>query len=199
MVNYMLIQMLPTIQQREAPLESPMIELDQLLASIKARESNALQRLYDYFGQQVYSLAYAVVQNREAAEEITQDVFLKVWNKLEQYERGTNFRAWLLQMTRNQAIDHIRREKKHSDRSAIWNMDDLGGPSNLLDDDARWIRRALGDLSDPQRKAIELAFLQGLTHQQIADRLDAPLGTVKTRIRDGLQRLREAWESENVP
>jgi RNA polymerase sigma-70 factor (ECF subfamily) len=122
-----------------------------------------------------------------------------VWHRLEQYESGTNFRAWLLQMTRNQAIDHIRREKKHNERSAIWNMDDLRGPSNLLDDDARWIRRALRTLSDPQRDAIELAFLQGMTHQQIAERLDAPLGTVKTRIRDGLQRLREAWESENVP
>jgi RNA polymerase sigma-70 factor (ECF subfamily) len=195
----MFIQTLPYIQQREAPLESPMIELDQLLASIRAHESSALQRLYDHFGPQVYSLAYAVVQNREAAEEITQDVFLKVWHRLEQYESGTNFRAWLLQMTRNQAIDHIRREKKHNERSAIWNMDDLRGPSNLLDDDARWIRRALRTLSDPQRDAIELAFLQGMTHQQIAERLDAPLGTVKTRIRDGLQRLREAWESENVP
>jgi len=174
-----------------------MIELDQLLAAVKARESNALQRLYDRFGQQVYSLAYAVAQNREAAEEITQDVFLKVWNKVEQYDPGTNFRAWLLRMTRNQAIDHLRRENKHTEHNIVWIMDDLRGPSNFPDDDARWIRNALGGLSDAQRDAIELAFLQGLTHEQIAERLDTPLGTVKSRIRDGLQHLREAWEQEN--
>lgn len=185
------------IQTRESKIESAMIELDQLLAAVKARESNALQRLYDRFGQQVYSLAYAVAQNREAAEEITQDVFLKLWTKVENYEPNTNFRAWLLRMTRNQAIDHLRRERKHIEGSVVWVMDDLGGPSNFPDDDARWIRNALHDLSDAQRDAIELAFLQGLTHEQIAERLEIPLGTIKSRIRDGLQHLREAWEREN--
>jgi RNA polymerase sigma-70 factor (ECF subfamily) len=195
----MLVLSITNIRQRESTIESAMIELDQLLAAVRAHESNALQRLYDRFGQQVYSLAYAVAQNREAAEEITQDVFLKVWHKAEQYDPGTNFRAWLLRMTRNQANDHLRRENKHSERSVVWMMDELRGPSNLPDDDARWIRNALTTLTDLQRNAIELAFLQGLTHQEIADRLDTPLGTIKSRIRDGLLHLRDAWEQENNP
>ncbi|MBZ0307625.1 MAG: RNA polymerase sigma factor, partial [Anaerolineae bacterium] len=84
-----------------APRKAAMLNIDSLLASIQRGDTHALRTLYEQFGQQVYSLAYAITQDKETAEEVTQDVFLKVWNKVEQYEPGTNFRAWLLSMTRN--------------------------------------------------------------------------------------------------
>ena len=172
-------------------------DLQQLLRAIDAKDVKALQTLYDLYGSQVYSLAYSVVQNRETAEEVTQDVFMKVWKKVEQYELGTNFRAWILRIARNLAIDRLRRDKNHQQRTAVWDLEFFAAPNNFITDDARWVHRALKNLSDAQRQAIELAFLQGMTHQQIADHLETPLGTIKTRIRDGLRNLRDVWEGES--
>jgi RNA polymerase sigma-70 factor (ECF subfamily) len=171
-------------------------DVDMLVAAIQAQESSALQTLYESYGGQVYSLAMAVTHQRETAEEVTQDVFLRVWNKVEQYEPGTNFRAWLLRITRNVAIDYLRRSRRDWDHTFLWDVELLAETGGLSDDDARWVRRALYHLSDEQRQVIELAYLQGMTHQQIADVLHLPLGTVKTRIRDGLHKLRDVMQKE---
>lgn len=185
----------PTTTPRKA---AAMLNVDSLLASIQRGDTHALKALYEQFGQQVYSLAYAVTQDKGTAEEVTQDVFLKVWNKVEHYEPGTNFRAWLLSMTRNQAIDRLRREKKEHTQAVVWDLERMPAPSQFADDNIRWVQRALSEhLTEDQRKAIELAFLNGLTHEQVATTLGAPLGTIKTRIRDGLQKLRKAWREEN--
>jgi RNA polymerase sigma-70 factor (ECF subfamily) len=175
-----------------------MQDVDTLLRAIERQEAAALQSLYDLFSRQVYSLAYGVLQNRETAEEVTQDVFLKVWHKVAQYEPGTNFRAWLLRLTRNLAIDRLRQDYRHKAHSWVWDMEELNLESPALppDDDAHWVWQSLRALSDEQRQAIELAYLQGLTHEQIAQQLNLPLGTVKTRIRDGMKKLRLAWEEE---
>ena len=173
-----------------------MLDVESVVHDIEARNTQALQQLYLLFGKQVFSVAYAVVQHRETAEEVTQDVFLKVWNKVEQYERGTNFKAWLLRITRNLAIDRLRRDKTDLNTTKIWIIEEIIGSSNFPSEDERWVKQALSSLSDEQRHAIELAFLYGMTHEQIASRLNAPLGTVKSRIRHGLMKLREAWEGE---
>lgn len=173
-----------------------MIEVEQLLAAIESQEPQALQALYDLYSRQVYSLAYAVTHSRELAEEVTQDVFLKVWHKVAQYEPGTNFKAWLLRVTRNLAIDCLRREHSDLAKTSVWDVEEMANPTNSLDDEARWVKSALSQLSEVQRRAIELAFLQGMTHQQIAETLNTPLGTIKTRIRDGLRKLRDVYEGE---
>jgi RNA polymerase sigma-70 factor (ECF subfamily) len=172
--------------------------LDQVLDRIEKQDPQALQQLYEEFGQAVYSLAYAILRNRETAEEVTQDVFLKVWKRVALYQRGTNFRAWLLRLTRNQAIDALRRNQNELLHTSVWDMEDTPD-SQSSEESARWIREVVkNQLSEVQRQAIELAFMQGLTHEQIADRLQVPLGTIKTRLRDGLQRLREALRVENL-
>lgn len=188
-----------TTTPRKAVVQAkPMLNIESLIASIQRGDTQALKTLYEQFGQQVYSLAYAVTQDRETAEEVTQDVFLKVWNKVEQYEPGTNFRAWLLSMTRNAAIDRLRRDKKDRDKAMVWDLELIAAPNQFADDNVRWVQKALLEyLSEEQREAIELAFLNGLTHEQVASILDTPLGTIKTRIRDGLQKLRRAWREEN--
>ena len=98
-------------------------DIEKLLRAIDAKDVKALNTLYDLYGSQVYSLCYSVVQNRETAEEVTQDVFMKVWHKVEQYQLGTNFRAWLLRITRNLAIDRLRRDKNHRQRTAVWDLE----------------------------------------------------------------------------
>lgn len=189
----------PVHSKVEKPLSTLTTNFDALLTEIAKRDNAALQTLYDLCGQQVYSLAYAITRNRETAEEVTQDVFLKVWNRVALYERGTNFRAWLLKLTRNQAIDRLRRDQPDQQRTSIWDLEETSGGTSLPDENARWLVEALRHhLNEGQRQAIELAFIQGMTHQQIADTLHVPLGTIKTRIRDGLQKLREAWEMEHL-
>lgn len=185
-------------RQPSVNVTNVMQDVDILLRAIERQESAALQSLYELFSRQVYSLAYGVLQNRETAEEVTQDVFLKVWHKVAQYESGTNFRAWLLRLTRNLAIDRLRQDYRHREHSWVWDMEELNLESPALspDDDAHWVWQSLRDLSDDQRQAIELAYLQGFTHEQIAQQLNLPLGTVKTRIRDGMKKLRQAWGEE---
>lgn len=168
-----------------------MAELDRVLAGIEAGDTEALQSLYEEYGRQVYSLAYAITRDGQIAEEVTQDVFLKIWKKAEYYEPGTNFRAWLLRITRNLAIDHIRREKRHLNHVPVFSLDHIPDSFALPSDDTRLVLQALQELSEAQRTAIEMAFMQGLTHQQIADISKVPLGTIKTRIRDGLEKLRQ--------
>lgn len=188
----------PTLPRKAVVQAKPMLNIETLIASVQRGDSHALKMLYEQFGQQVYSLAYAVTQNRETAEEVTQDVFLKVWNKVEKYEVGTNFRAWLLSMTRNTAIDRLRRDRKDRDKAVLWDLELMPAPNQFTDDNIQWVQRAIFEhLSLEQREAIELAFLGGLTHEQVASKLNIPLGTIKTRIRDGLQKLRKAWREEN--
>ncbi len=188
----------PTLPRKAVVQAKPMLNIETLIASVQRGDSQALKMLYEQFGQQVYSLAYAVTQNRETAEEVTQDVFLKVWNKVEKYEVGTNFRAWLLSMTRNTAIDRLRRDRKDRDKAVLWDLELMPAPNQFTDDNIQWVQRAIFEhLSLEQREAIELAFLGGLTHEQVASKLNIPLGTIKTRIRDGLQKLRKAWREEN--
>jgi RNA polymerase sigma-70 factor, ECF subfamily len=176
-----------------------MNDLEAILDDIRSGNPQALRRLYDACGQLVYSLAFAITQNQQTAEDITQDVFLKVWNQIDQYDAGTNFRAWLARITRNHAIDRIRREKRQGISMPSWEIeiqDDV--PEPPAQDDVYWIRKAIHQLTTEQRQAIELAYLQGFTHEQIADRLNTPLGTIKTRIRDGLKQLRQLWQYEGM-
>lgn len=168
--------------------------LDSILMALEAGDTSALQWLYQQWGRQVYSLAYAITQQRETAEEITQDVFLRVWHKVEQFQKGTNFRAWLLTITRNLAIDRLKQDR-HT--TPLWDDDFLQGDSKLMDDDTRWVHEALHQLPSDQRLALELAYLHGMTHEQIAAYLQTPLGTIKTHIRNGVQKLRHAWEQDH--
>lgn len=174
-----------------------MTDTDALLRAVRAGDESALRTLYEWYSTNVYALAYAITRNREAAEEVTQDAFLRVWHRAEQYQLGTNFRAWLLQLTRNLAIDYLRRNRKRLEPNPVWELDSAATENDSPHEEAYWIEHALHHhVSTEQRQAIELAFLQGFTHEQIAQRLNTPLGTIKTRIRDGLRRLRDAWEGE---
>ena len=176
----------------------------QLVQRLIAQDQNALSELYQQFGGLVYSIALRVVQNPTLAEEVTQDAFLKVWNQPSSWdpERG-KFVSWLLTITRYTAIDLLRKEQRRPLQDAV-ELDDLKiGKRGVMDDptwqDGRVLRSLLERLPEEQVQVIELAFFQGMSHSELAEYLNLPLGTVKTRVRLGLQKLKALWAdvSEN--
>jgi RNA polymerase sigma-70 factor (ECF subfamily) len=171
-----------------------------LLSRIRARDAEALQALYDETSRVLYSLAYRVLNDREDAEEVILDVYQHVWNAADRYDpaRG-NVLSWLAVMTRNRAIDRVRQSNVRRSRELPVDPP-VDAPSespapetqSILEQQRVLVRKALETLGPEQREAIELAFYSGLSHSEVADALGAPLGTVKTRIRVGMQKLRKA-------
>ncbi|RPI25402.1 MAG: sigma-70 family RNA polymerase sigma factor [Acidobacteria bacterium] len=173
----------------------------ELVARIKTGDAAALSRLYDSYAAIVYSFAERILRDTAAAESVVQDVFLTVWRKAEQFrpERGS-LCTWLLTLTRNKAIDLLRSSSRRESRYVSISSDPGAfempgsGPdplSSAIQKEKRELTlRALTEIPDEQKIPIYLNFYGGLSHQEISERLGVPLGTVKTRIRLGLERLR---------
>ena len=184
-------------------------ELVALMARIRAREQHALTRLYDLTADRVYGVALRVMGNVHDAEEIVCDVFQQVWQRAAQFmpERGTALR-WLLVIAHSRALDARRRlrperltQPLHPEGTEAAYTDDEARPVEELLDVLRGgtaVHRAMSELGDEQRKLIALAFFAGLSHQEIAERVGMPLGTVKSHIRRGLARLREYLDRRGV-
>jgi RNA polymerase sigma-70 factor, ECF subfamily len=172
-----------------------------LLARVARGDRAAFSQLYDQSSTLLFSLAFRILGDRDATADLLQDVYLEVWRKRVSYDAGRGSpMAWLVTMTRSRAVDRLRSRaaKGHGvtdpiDNSPAAQLPD--GNSSPLDASAgneikALVGKALAELPEPQRKAIELAFYQGLSHSEIAARLDEPLGTVKTRIKLGMDKLR---------
>jgi RNA polymerase sigma-70 factor (ECF subfamily) len=181
---------------------------EDLAARVARGDAEAFEALFDRYGDLVYSVAYRVLEDRHAAEDIAQEVFLKFWRRPSLFDAGRGrFTTWLISVTRNRAIDE-RRARRRLDRDdpggaleAEATAPDAGDPGRLavLVHERAAVREALKALPAEQRLAIELAYFGGLTQSEVAERLSLPLGTVKTRIRLGMQKLRAAlgaWGSE---
>jgi RNA polymerase sigma-70 factor (ECF subfamily) len=170
------------------------------LARMARGDHDGLAELYDRHARAIYSLALRILQDRAEAEDVVQDVFAQVWTQAARYDtsRGA-VAAWMLMMARSRAIDRLRSQRARPDNAAdtgaTLNVPDAGVPQDLqllsAEEVAR-LRRALAELPLLQRVALELAYYEGLTHAEIAERLEEPLGTVKTRIRQAVIRLRES-------
>ena len=173
-----------------------------LIALVARRDDEALAVLYDRYSRLVFSVAMRVVGQRMLAEEITLDAFQKVWQAAAsfQQERG-RFVTWLMSVTRHRAIDELRRLGVRPEGSSVeldYRLDVSAARADTVEDLVylrqvrESVRKALAELPEPQRQALEMAYFGGLTQQEIAERLDTPLGTVKTRMRMGMQKLRRA-------
>lgn len=172
-----------------------------LLALINAAQPEALNTLYQRYSRMVYSLAMHMVSNHETAEEITLDVFIRVWHRSQTYQpKQGRVSTWLISMTRNRAIDYLRAQQTRLDQSALRWEDILhalppstnGNPEQTLEQSLNHaqIHRVLSQLPPEQQIPLILAFFKGRTHREIAETLNEPLGTIKTRIRLALQKLR---------
>ena len=171
-----------------------------LIARIATSDRDALGEFYDLTSSQVFGLVLRVAGDRSAAEEITLDVYKQVWKRASDFDSAKGSPVgWLLLIARSRAIDYLRskagraREREDALDAAMFEVRDAspGPEDSLVNRDRRnQVVRALNALAEPKRIAITLAFFQGLTHTEISDRLELPIGTVKTRIRSGMQQLK---------
>ena len=171
---------------------------DVLLAAVRGGSEAALRSLYERYADLVYTVALRIVGDRELAQEVLQDVFLRCWERADTFksQRG-HLGGWLIGIARNRAVDLLR-SGQHQARlreQGSWALDgaqEPEQPADALDQLAlrQTVRNALAALPAAQRNTIELAFFGGFTQAEIAEATSTPLGTVKTRIRDGMQRLR---------
>ena len=178
------------------------------VARLASGDAAAVAALYDRHARAVYSLALRIVGEEADAEDVVQEVFAQVWRTAASYasSRGT-VAAWLLTIARSRALDRLRARRARPDLSGPSDenvMRDLMAPAVdpvahlSADEEARRVRMALARLPLLQRLAIELAYFEGLSQREIAERLEQPLGSVKTRIRMGLMRLRDALQEEGA-
>jgi len=169
-----------------------------LLQRIARGDSDALLLLHQRYVDLVYSMALHVLGDSSLAEEVTQDVFLKLWQKGQSYDaRRGRFSTWLLSVTRFAAIDRLRYEGRHHQAMSL-ESDDPSLRTMSEAQQAAWeqgqhLRVLLGLLPQEQRELIELAYFGGMTHRDLAEHLNLPLGTVKSRLRMGLEKLRSLW------
>ena len=179
--------------------ESDPRETERLLAGLRQRDERALAELYDRYGQMVYGLALRISGDAGAAEEISLDAFWQLWQQVDRFDaRQGSLLNWLLTIARSRAIDRLRARaaRKRSTADDPTDVTRVGQPDEAAELSQRsdLVRHAMERLSPDQRTALSLAYYEGLSHSQIAARLQEPLGTVKTRIRQAMGVLRRALE-----
>ncbi len=180
---------------------------EQLVEAVTHGDQDALATLYDRYASVCFGLALKLLGDRAAAEEAVQEVFWRVWQRAGSFDRTRRFSPWLLSIAHNYCIDELRRsrvrpqlvdgEKRHPILYMIPDETDVEH-TVLCSEQHRIVVDALHQLPGRQRQVLELAYFRGFTHQEIADQLGDPLGTVKTRIRLGLQKLRTLFEEQGL-
>lgn len=173
----------------------------QLMKRIKARDEDALEELYDLYKRLLFGMILSIVKKREEAEDVLQEVFVKIWNKADSFneDRG-NVYSWIVTLTRNKAIDRIRSKGYKTQKKASVSIHEplftLEGDkydpmeSTIFSDRAELVKKALQEIPESQSQVIKIAYYRGMTQSEIADHLDIPLGTVKTRTRQGMIKLK---------
>jgi RNA polymerase sigma-70 factor, ECF subfamily len=176
----------------------PLLADEDLLSLVEASDSEAFALLYERHSRAAYSLAYRLVNARQAAEDMVQESFIKVWRSAGGYRVGRgSVRTWILSIVRNRAIDYIRSQAARSrTREKVEATAPVSGPNEVFAEAWRnferdLLHRALEELPYEQGKVLALVHFCGLTHAEIAERLRLPLGTVKGRMRLGLEKLRK--------
>jgi RNA polymerase sigma-70 factor, ECF subfamily len=188
----------------QAAAASPLADGD-LIAQAAGGDERAIATLYDRYGGVLYAVAYRIVGQRADAEEVVIEAFAQAWREAPRFEseRGS-VAGWLTMIARSRALDTVRARSRRDRLTASAAADRMGvspamgewraDPAGAVDHAERRtkVREALEMLSPPQRQAIELAYFEGLSQSEIAERLQEPLGTVKTRVRLAMQKLRES-------
>ncbi|MQY26772.1 ECF RNA polymerase sigma factor SigK [Nocardia aurantia] len=171
-------------------------ELAELVTAVAAGDRGAFTLLYRRTSHRVFGLAWRLLGNRASAEEISQEVYLQVWSLADRYDRRlASPMGWLMMLTHRRAVDRIRAERAGTDRDSVFQGLHLVRDHDVVAEEAtqnleqQAVVRCLGTLTDRQRDTITMAYYGGLTYTEVAQRLDTPVATVKSRIRDGFKRL----------
>lgn len=178
---------------------------EDLISLVESGDTEALAGLYDRHGRSAYSLAYRMMGDRQAAEDLVQDSFIKIWRSAKSYraERGS-VRTWILSITHNRGIDHIRstasrrRTQDRVEMTAETTQQSEAFSETWRNSQRSQVQQALKTLPDEQLKILELAYFSGYTHAEIAEMLDLPLGTVKGRMRLGMKKIKSFFDAQGV-
>jgi len=182
--------------------------VEMLVGRVQHGDEDALLTLHSRYASLVYAVAYRILDDPMAAEEVTQDTFLRLWEKADTFDPAKGrFIPWLLTVARRQAIDVFRQRRRREPQTGLFFLDEQPQLWEQLPDDVdggdrdlrHGLRSALQQLPPEQRTVIELAYFYGMTHSDIAAYLHEPLGTIKTRLRLGMEKLRQAWLQEPPP
>ena len=176
-------------------------QLQFLIERVSEGDLEAFAKLYDRTVPLVFGVALKVLRERSWAEDVTQEAYLQIFNQAGNFEPSEgSVTGWVATIAHRRAVDAVRRaearRRRERSQPVAPAVDETSEPV-VLQDERRRVNVALGSLSDLQREAIELAYYEGLTYREVAERLDAPLGTIKTRMRDGLMRLRSILGAEH--
>jgi RNA polymerase sigma-70 factor, ECF subfamily len=168
-----------------------------IVTGLKTGDQGAMAELYDRYSSVVYAVALRVLGDTGAAEDVLQEVFLQLWRNPHAFDaaRG-NLASWLAVVTRNRAIDSLRKRRPETDiEDVVLSVaPDLAGEAERARAAAK-VRGVMGSMAPAQRGALEMAYWEGMSHSEIAEKTGEPLGTIKTRIRAGLIALRKAFQS----
>lgn len=178
--------------------ESALPTSDQLMVEIAAGSEPAFERLYDMMAPRVFGLVLRILRDQAQSEEVTQEVFVEAWQYAQRFDpsRGS-VTTWLLTMAHRRAVDRVRASQSSRDRDLRVGIKDYQDSYDdveenaILHDESLRVAQALQQLVPGQREAIQLAYFGGFTHHEVASRLEIPVGTAKTRIRDGMIKLRD--------
>ncbi|WP_328823419.1 ECF RNA polymerase sigma factor SigK [Metallococcus carri] len=174
-----------------------------LITACSRGDDRSFAELYDVTAPRVFGLVLRVVRDHAQAEEVTQEVYLAVWRTAASFDpaKGSAL-SWLMTIAHRRAVDRVRSAQAQTDRDTAYGLRDRDRDYDVTAEDAHRsmdaerVRKALATLTPSQAEAIELAYFGGYTHREVAALLKLPVGTAKTRIRDGLIRLRDAWGVE---
>jgi RNA polymerase sigma-70 factor (ECF subfamily) len=188
-----------------------------LLGLIAQRDPQALEEFYDRFAQTTYNLIVRIVRDRAIADDILQETFWQVWQKASEFSRRGAAAAWLYRIARNKSLDQLRRQKARPQPTAAASQDfeqalwEKPAPAETEVEriaergwDRHYLQRALAEIPAEQRLCLELAYFEGMSQQQIAQYANIPLGTVKTRLRIGLEKVERilrasGYRAEDAP
>ncbi len=178
---------------------------EELISLVAQGDAEAFATLYDRHSRPAYSLAYRMMGEKQAAEDLTQDAFLKVWRSATSYRaERASVRTWLLSIVHNRGIDQLRslasrrRTQEKIEASAPKSQPSEAFAQSWHNSQREQVREALSTLPKEQLKTLELAYFSGYTHVEIAELLDVPLGTVKGRMRLGLKKMKEYFGSQDL-
>ncbi|KUP20718.1 sigma-70 family RNA polymerase sigma factor [Paenibacillus sp. DMB5] len=172
----------------------------QLMQQIRQKDPDALEKLYDRYEQMVYSFAYRIVKDSMAAEEIMQELFMRIWKNAEQYDSAKGkLSTWMFTVTRNIALDQLRKNntrppQQSADAEELQQLRDTGAMTEDMVEmlvAGEQIREALLELSRDQQQVMDLIYYQGLTQQEVVYHVAVPLGTVKSRVRLAMRQLQK--------
>jgi RNA polymerase sigma-70 factor (ECF subfamily) len=193
-----MLQLVPRKRDEDVDGTTPIVTSEDLLGRVAQGDQQAFAELYDRTASRVFGLVKRLLRDHAQSEEVTQEIFLEIWQTATRYEPGKGgAMAWMLTMTHRRAVDRVRASQSSRDRDTRIGIRDFAPEFDSVAEnveitiESERVKEAMKRLTELQRQAVQLAYFGGYSHSEVSQMLKVPIGTVKTRLRDGMIRLRD--------